>query len=99
MTDKKKYIVTMGEDEAIRLRDKVAGTGTLMTNTVEEALEDVIGIQPGDYPGGPDKYVVEVTELDTQALAEKIYNKLNEKGVTIGNVSILLIKQVLDSEK
>ena len=69
------------------------------SDTFEEVLEDVIGTQPGDYPGGPEYYDVNIIELNseqTQILAEKIFNELNQKGAELGNVSVLIIKEVLD---
>lgn len=93
---KKKFLVEIEEDELVKI--KQSSDVFLNCNSFVEVLEGVIGIQPKDYPGGPEEYVVKVSELNTQTLAEKIYNKLKSKGANIGNVSIFLIKEILDKE-
>ena len=94
---KRKFLVEMDESELTRMKE--SSDVFLNCDTFEEVLQEVIGTQPGDYPGGPEYYNVDVTELDskqTQILAEKIFNELNQKGAGLGNTSILIIKEVLE---
>ena len=94
---KRKFLVEMDESELTKMKE---GSDIFQNcDTFEEVLQEVIGTQSGDYPGGPELYDVDVTELDSkqiQILAKKIFNKLNQKGAGLGNVSILIIKEVLD---